>query len=276
MVPLCRRLSDVVSHVIKLSSPATSEFWEIPVLFEDEHLLALDKPALLRTSPDRYDPQRPNLMKLLHDGVERGASWAKERGLNYLMNAHRLDSETSGVILLAKNKTVLVALANLFGSNKPFTKYLALVRDAPPEDQFEVDAKLAPHPVKPGVMQADFRDGKKSVTKFEVAEKFSRWTLLNCFPLTDRPHQIRVHLKHVRLPVVGDSLYGGKPLFLSRLKLDYRLKPGAEERPLISRTALHAEQLTLPHPVTSEPLVITAPLPKDLTVALKYLRRYAK
>lgn len=264
-----------MSHAIKLSSPATHGFWEIPVLFEDEHLLALDKPAQLSVSPNAEDPQQPSLMKLLHDGIGRGAIWAKERGLDHLMNAHSLDSEASGVILLAKSKAVLATLANLFGSNKPLRKYLALVRDTPPEDQFEVDAKLAPHPVKPGVMQADFRDGKKSQTKFEVAEKFSRWTLLNCFPLTDRPHQIRVHLKHVRLPVVGDSLYGGKPLFLSRLKLDYRLKPGAEERPLISRAALHAEELSLSHPVTNQPLVITAPLPKDLTVALKYLRRYA-
>ena len=265
-----------MSHVIKLSSPATREFWEIPVLFEDEHLLALDKPALFSVSPEGDEPQRPSLMKLLHDGIERGASWAKERGLNYLMNAHRLDSETSGVILLARNKTVLDTLANLFGSNKPLKKYLALVRDAPPEDQFEVDAKLAPHPANPALIRVDSREGKKSATKFDVVEKFSRWALLNCFPLTDRSHQIRVHLKHVRLPVVGDNLYGGKPLFLSRLKLDYRLKPGAEERPLISRAALHAEQLMLPHPVTNEPLVITAPLPKDFSVALKYLRRYAK
>ena len=64
---------------IKLSSPATREFWEIPVLFEDEHLLALDKPAGLLTSPDRYDPQRPNLMKLLHAGIAAGKPWARER-----------------------------------------------------------------------------------------------------------------------------------------------------------------------------------------------------
>ena len=69
---------------IKLSSPATREFWEIPVLFEDEHLLALDKPAGLLTSPDRYDPQRPNLMKLLHAGIAAGKPWARERNLTYL------------------------------------------------------------------------------------------------------------------------------------------------------------------------------------------------
>ena len=77
--------------------------------------MALDKPAGLLVSPDRYDAQRPNLMKLLHGGIERGVPWARERGLTYLMNAHRLDFETSGVILLARSKPVLVALANLFG-----------------------------------------------------------------------------------------------------------------------------------------------------------------
>src|SRR5438477_494236 len=74
-----------VPTTIKLSSPATREFWEIPVLFEDEHLLALDKPALLLTSPDRGDPERPSLLKLLHQHIERGAPWATTRGLSYLM-----------------------------------------------------------------------------------------------------------------------------------------------------------------------------------------------
>ena len=87
-----------VSATIKLSSPATHEFWEIPVLYEDEHLLALDKPSGLLTSPDRTEPDRPSLTKLLHAGIERGAPWATEGGRTYLMPAHRLDAETSGVI----------------------------------------------------------------------------------------------------------------------------------------------------------------------------------
>ena len=103
---------------IKLSSPPTREFWEIPVLFEDDHLLALDKPAGLLTSPDRYDPLRPNLMKLLHAGIAAAKPWARERHLEYLSNAHRLDFQTSGVILLAKNKPALIALADLFGTDK--------------------------------------------------------------------------------------------------------------------------------------------------------------
>ena len=261
-----------MSAVIKLSSPATREFWEIPVLFEDEHLLALDKPAGLLTSPDRLDPQRPSLMALLHAGIAAGKPWVSERHLIYLSNAQRPDFETSGVMLLAKNKPALVALANLFGTEKPLRKYTALAQGNPPEDKFEMDAKLASHPVKPGLVFVDSRNGKKSKTQFEVIERFSGWTLLRCLPLIERAHQIRVHLRHAGYPVVGDESYGGKPLWLSRLKRDYRLKPGREERPLISRAALHSEELTLPHPVTGEMLVITAPMPKDLKVALKYLR----
>ncbi|HWC61293.1 MAG TPA: RluA family pseudouridine synthase [Verrucomicrobiae bacterium] len=261
--------------VIKLSAPATREFWEIPVVFEDEQLLALDKPSGLLTSPDRYDPNRPNLMKLLHAGIAEAKPWARERGLTYLSNAHRLDFETSGVILLAKNKEVLVQLADLFGAEKPVKKYVALVQGIPAEDEFEIDAKLAPHPVRLGYMRVDPKNGKKSLTKFTVLEKYSRWTLLRCEPLTGRTHQIRVHLRHAGVPIVGDELYGGKPLWLSRLKPNYRLKPGREERPLLARVALHAEQLELKHPATGETVSITAAWPKDLTVAVKYLRQFA-
>ena len=260
---------------IKLSSPATREFWEIPVLFEDEYLLALDKPAGLLVSPDRYDPSRPNLMSLLHAGIADKKTWARERNLDYLSNAHRPDFESSGVILLAKNKPMLVTLANLFSSGNPVKKYVALVQGNPVAERFEVDAKLAPHPVKTGLVCVNPKDGKKSKTQFEVLEIFSGWMLLRCLPLIERTHQIRVHLLHAGFPIVGDELYGGKMLWLSRLKRDFRLKPGREERPLISRVALHAEELTLPHPVTGEMLAITAPWPKDLRVALKYLRQFA-
>jgi len=261
---------------IKLSAPATREYWEIPVLFEDDHLLALDKPAGLLSSPDRYDAQRPNLMKLLHTAIAAAKPWARERHLSYLMNAHRLDFETSGVMLLAKNKAALVALANLFGSEKPLKRYVALVQGTPAEDKFEVDARLAPHPVKIGLMRVDPKHGKKSRTRFEVLEKFSGYTLLRCEPLTGRTHQIRVHLRHAGLPVESDDLYGGKKLWLSRLKRDYRLKPGHEERPLLSRVALHAETLTLPHPITGRIVTITAFWPKDLKVAVKYLRQFGR
>lgn len=265
-----------MSAVIKLSSPATQEFWEIPVLFEDEHLLAVDKPSGLLTSPDRYDPIRPNLMTLLHAGIEAGKPWAKARGLAYLMNAHRLDFETSGVILLAKSKPVLVELANLFGSEKPLKKYVALVRGTPAEEQFEIDEKLAPHPTRPGQMRVDPKNGKRSRTKVQIIERLSQYTLLRCEPLTERTHQIRIHLRYINLPIVGDALYGGRPLFLSSLKPNYTLKPGREERSLIGRVALHAENLELQHPVTGATVSIAAPWPKDLSVAVKYLKQWPK
>ena len=266
-----------MSAAIKLSSPATREFWEIPVLFEDEFLLALDKPAGLLISPDRCNPLRPDLMKLLHEGIAQQKPWARERRLDYLSITHRLDFEVSGVLLLAKSKKVLMAVADLFGSEKPLKKYLSLVSGEIIANQFEADAKLGPHPLKAGLMRVDPQNGKRSKTKFEVLENFPRfgYALLKCESLTDRMHQIRVHAVHSGFRIVGDELYGGKPLWLSRLKKDYRLKPGREERPLISRVALHAEELQFPHPVSGEMLTITAPWPKDLKVALKYLRQFS-
>lgn len=261
--------------LIKLSSPATQGFWEVPILFEDEHLLALNKPALLLTSPDRYDPNRPNLMKLLHRGIESGAPWAKERKLSYLMNAHRLDFETTGVLLLAKTKPALVELANTFGSEKAGKIYVALVHGNPEKDSIRIEAKLAPHPARPGIMRVDPKRGKRSVTEVTVREEFSRHTLLECRPRTGRTHQIRAHLRYAKLPIIGDAQYGGRPLLLSKLKRDYHLKPGQTERPLIATTALHAERLNIAHPITGDDVAIEAPWPKDLTVALKYLRRFA-
>jgi len=238
-------------------------------------LLALDKPSRLLTSPDRYDPERPNLMKLLHRDIARGSPWAAQRGLTYLANAHRLDFETTGVILLAKDKPTLIQLANLFGSEKPEKIYVALAHSYPAENEFVVSKKLGPHPLKLGLMRVDEKNGKQASTGFKVLERFHAHTLLECRPTTGRTHQIRVHLQSKRLPIVADALYGGKPLLLSRLKRDYQPKKDQEEKPLIGRLALHAAQLSLPHPATGELVRIIAPLPKDLSVGLKYLRRYA-
>lgn len=265
-----------VSAAVKLSSPATREFWEIPILFEDGQSLALDKPAGLLVSPDRLAPERPSLMKLLHDGIAAGKPWARERNLGYLANAHRLDFETSGALLLAKSKAALVAFADQFGSDKPVRKYVALVRGVPPDDSFDVSEKIGPHPVKTGLMRIDSRHGKKAKTEFAVLEKFSRWSLVRCVPLGERAQQIPLHLDHAGFPVVGDETHGGKKLWLSQLKRDFRLKPGHEERPLISLAAFHLEELNITHPVTHETLSIKSEWPKDLRVAVKYLRQYAK
>jgi 23S rRNA pseudouridine1911/1915/1917 synthase len=260
---------------IKLSSPETQEFWEIPVIFEDEHLLAISKPARLLSSPDRYDANRPNLMKLLHAGIAAGKPWAKARGLTYLANAHRLDFETTGVMLLAKNKPALIKLADMFGSEKPEKTYIAIVQGTPEQDEFEVDAPISPHPTSIGLMRVEPRRGKASRTAFKVLTKFRGYTLLQCRPFTGRTHQIRVHLYHVHLPILGDALYRGSKLYLSEIKRKYRARDDREERPLISTVALHAETLTLPHPVTSEMITMKAKWPKDLEVAVKYLKMFA-
>ena len=274
-----------MSEIIKLSSPATAEFWEIPILFEDRLMLALDKPAGLLVSPDRYNLERPNLMKLLHRDLARGAAWAKERGLHYLMNAHRLDFSASGVLLLAKDKPTLVALASQFGAEKPVKIYAALVRGEAKQREFDCEAKLAPHPLQPANMRVDSRNGQRARTEFTVRETFEGYLLLECRPRTGPTQQIRAHLKHLRLPIVGDDIYGGPPLWLSTLKPQYRLKPGRSEKPLISRVALHAEQLIIRRPGADENasgtesetanVRLEAPWPKDLSVAVKYLRRYA-
>lgn len=264
-----------VNTPIKLSAPATREFWEIPVLFEDEHLLVLDKPPRLLTSRDRLEPDRPDLITLLHTGIEQGKPWAKERGLSYLAAALRLDPEASGVFLLARSKLALIALANLFGSDKSPITYTVLAQGTPEAEQFVIDAPIGPHPTRPGLMRVEPRRGKRSRTEVELAERFLGYSLLKCRPVPGRLHQLRVHLRHAGHLVVGDTLYGGKPLLLSRLKSSYRYRQDREERPLISQAALHAECLELSHPVTGNPLVITAPWPKDLKVAVKYLRRYA-
>ena len=179
-------------------------------------------------------------------------------------------------MLLAKSKPVLVALANLFATEKPVKKYVALVRGVPVNQKFEIDAPIGPHPSRLGEMRVtrEGHDGKRARTQFEIRESFRDCALLSCQPLTGRTHQIRVHLRHARHPIFGDSVYGGRPLLLSQLKHDYRLKPRAVERPLIARTALHAEELILPHPMSGTEVAIVAPWPKELSVAVKYLRKY--
>ncbi len=264
------------SHgVLKLSWPEPRGYWEVPVLFEDEHLLAIDKPARLLTSPDRYDPKLPNLTTLLHRGVTQGTAWAKERSITYLANAHRLDFETTGVLLLAKSLPVLRSLADQFGAEKPRRIYLAITHGHPAEPAFQVDAKLSQDHRRPEAMRVDRDNGKKSSTRFELVESFSAWSLIRCQPLTERTHQIRVHLKSAGLSIAGDELYGGKPLLLSQLKRRYHAKGDAPEKPLIDSIALHAAELEITHPVTGSQITIEAPLPKQFQVALKYLQRFA-
>ncbi len=260
---------------LKLSSKATKEFWEIPILHEDEELLAIDKPEGLLVSPDHADAGRPSIMGLIQRDFARKANWLGEKGINYLMAAHRLDFETSGVLLLAKSKSTLVCVVEQFGAKRPVCEHLALVHGMPESDEFESRVKLAHHPSRPEIMVASPQNGKFAVTQFRVVERFSGYALVSCRPLTSRTHQIRVHLRLMGHPVVGDKAYGGRELMLSELKPDYRLKPGRQENPLLGRVASHCSHVEIRKPASEEVLGIHSNEPKDIRVALKYLRQLA-
>src|ERR1043165_4761634 len=111
---------------IKLSSAATHQFWKIPVLFEDEHLLAINKPASVLTSPEPEYPEQPDLMTLLHRAIAEQKPWVAKRGITFLANGHRLDYETTGVLLMARSKAAHKELTNLFGSERVIQNYTAL------------------------------------------------------------------------------------------------------------------------------------------------------
>ncbi len=264
----------LMTGIIKLSAPELHGFWEIEVLYEDAELLALDKPAGLLLVPDPNEPEAPALMPLLHRGIADGKPWATTRGLGFLSNVHVIDREASGVLLLARSKSILGTISNLIGSEQPVHTCLALVRGEPPEDEFEINAPIGQDAVRPGLLRVDTRHGKRSRTLVRVAKRFAGFTLVRCQPLTGRPHQIRVHLRYARFPVAGDLVYGGRPFLLSQLKPVYRLKPGKVEKPLLDSAAVHSESIEIPHPNTGVALQIKAPLPKHLSVALKYLERY--
>ena len=252
-----------------------------PILYEDDALLAFDKPSGLLVAPDRWDKSRENLMGLVH-----------ERLGGQIANVHRLDAETSGVLLCAKTKPALDFLSGQFQAKGVEKTYLAFAVVLPVEramkiaatvrtedgglpPKFSVDLALGPDEDRPGRMRVfRRRGGKPSSTRFRVLESFGRFVWLECRPLTGRTHQIRVHLAAAGAPVLNDDFYGDPEIRLLLSELKRRYKGRDEERPLIARLALHASSLTVVHPVTRAPVEISAPLPKEFEIALKYLRKF--
>lgn len=249
--------------------------WKIPVLKEDDAWMMVDKPPGLPLRADPDDPESYGLIDLLHRDIEQQVRWAMSRNLRRLFCFDQLDADTSGIVVLGKTREARLSLGNQFGGDKPSRQYLVLVHGVPREDEFVVDAKLMKHRHRLGTMRVHGQHGKKSRTSVRVLERFNRFSLLSCAPAPDRWHQVRVHLQHAGHPLVGDSLYRGAPLLLSRIKPNYRFKPGEPERPLIGRAALHVSEIRLQHPKTGEEVCVHSPRPKDFEVALKYLRRFA-
>jgi RluA family pseudouridine synthase len=213
--------------------------------------------------PERRDRSPLNLMALVH--ARFGAAVA---------NVYRLDAETSGVLLCAKTKAAQDHLSGQFQAKTAEKVYHALVAGAPAADGFASELALQPDEGRPGLMRPVKKGGQASATDFRVLERFRGFAWLECRPRTGRLHQIRVHLAAAGLPILNDPHYGNDTrLLLSALKRGY--KGREHERPLINRLALHASELTVVHPLTHERVSLRAPLPNELAVALKYLRRFA-
>ena len=239
-----------------------------PVLFEDEALVAFDKPAGLPIAPDRRDRSRENLLDLVLAKMGPG-----------IATVHRIDPEASGLVLCAKTKPALDFLSGQFQAKSVAKTYQALVVGLPPRDEFTADFVIKEDEARPGRMCIVKKHGQASRTGFTVLERFPRpagrasFAWLECRPLTSRPQQIQLHLAATGTPVLNDAAYGdGTALLLSDLKRGY--KGRADEKPLIARLALHAGGLVFTHPLTREPTTLQAPLPKDFAVALKYLRLF--
>ena len=237
-----------------------------PVLFEDECLIAFDKPSGLLTVSDRWDKARSDLLDLVHQHLSPG-----------IYNVHRLDAEISGVLLCAKTKVALTALARQFATSRVKAHYLALVLGTLPEPDMVIRRELERDRDQPGRMRlaASYRRGACK-TRIHAIEVFRAHSLLEAWPSGNKTHQVRVHLAHAGCPVVADTFYGNaRGLYLSEIKSDYKFKTNVPERPLIGRVALHAESLTFAHPATQAEITITAPWPKDLSIAIKYLKKFA-
>jgi 23S rRNA pseudouridine1911/1915/1917 synthase len=275
-----------------------------PIIFEDDALVAFDKPSGLLVAPDRWDKKRENLMGLVHAHARYGHTVA---------NVHRLDADTSGLLLCAKTKPALDFLTGQFQSKTVEKKYHAFVVVLPAEqamkviapvrdaagvlpETFTIEVALGEDERQPGRMRVfKGRGGKDCVTEFRTLERFrggakriapsranaeglstlSSLAFVECRPLTGRTHQLRVHLAAAGAPILNDPFYGDPELVLRLSDLKRGYKGRADEKPLIARLALHASELTLKHPTTRESITLIAPLPHEFEVALKYLRKFA-
>lgn len=234
------------------------------ILHEDADLILVNKPSGLLTIPDRFDATKPNLQ----------AQLAEQFGTIYVV--HRLDRETSGVICFARNEAAHRNLSIQFEQREVEKIYYALVEGRLAAGG-EIDESIAPHPFIKGKMIAHKR-GKASLTLYKSIERFKNYTLAEVSIKTGRTHQIRVHFSAIGHPLAIDSVYGRKETFLlSEVKRKrYNIGKGQEERPLMSRTTLHAYHLQVTHPSTGEKLEVEAPLHKDFSAVLKQLRKWAK
>lgn len=233
------------------------------ILLENDHYIVINKPARLLSIPDR-------------EGKEISLKTLLQEKYGQIFTVHRLDRDTSGIIVFAKEEETHKFLSQAFEERTVIKKYIGLVTGSIPEKKKTIDAPIMMQPGKQGVMMVH-KKGKPSVTDYEVLEKFGKFSLVQFQIHTGRTHQIRVHMQHIGHPVVCDELYGdGTPVLVSSLKRNFNLSKNVEEEtPILSRLALHAEQLQFTD-LTGTTYNLDAPLPKDMRALLQQLRKWKK
>ena len=248
------------------------------VVYEDAHILALNKPPGCTVVPKRNSHScafQNGVLEYLRASEKSLASAIEAR---YRPRAlHRLDRDTSGVVLEAKLRPGELAIARQLQAHTIQKEYLAVVRGEPHADSGEVNLPIADVEGDLSRMRVSEKTGKPSLTYYEVLERFRGLALVLARPYTGRRHQIRLHFAHLGHPIVADETYGGgAELMLSSIKRPYRLGRGETEKPLIDRVALHARAIVFVPVGSTEAIRVEAPLPKDLQLLLKALRKYAR
>ncbi len=199
----------------------------IPIIFEDRSVIAIDKPRGWMLVPDSWRKTNWNLQTAIDSSIRADDFWARSRNLRYLRHIHRLDADTSGVMLFAKSEGAMRAMGEMFESRRMEKTYLAVVEGVPKETEWNCELPIGPDPLKFGKMRVDnTEEGKESETHFRVLLTSGRFTLIEASPLTGRTHQIRLHLAESGCPIMCDELYGrvekGFRLGLRAVRLAYQ------------------------------------------------------
>jgi len=233
------------------------------IIDHDEDLIFVNKPANYLSIPDRFQTHLPNVQGFLKEKFEQ------------VFTVHRIDKETSGIMLFAKNETAHKAISQQFENRTIQKYYLAIANGRMHADTGVIDKAIGKHPGISGKMIISSK-GKPSISEYKVLERFKNFTSLEVNIKTGRTHQIRVHLDALGHPLAVDPLYARKAsFFLSQIKgKKYRRNANREERPLISRCTLHAHRLELLHPRSEKPLSYSVDPPKDFSAMLKQLRKW--
>jgi RluA family pseudouridine synthase len=245
----------------------------LDILYEDDAIIAVNKPSGILITPDRWDRGIVTLQDMLREYLRRTVGAEEHPNLRVV---HRLDKDTSGVVLLAKNVKSQSYLSKQFEKGEINKTYYAIVRGNIPENDGIMNQPLMESPKKPGTMMVHSK-GKKSITLFTVLERLGEFTFVEAHPLTGRTHQVRVHFADKGFPLAIDPIYGSDlPVFLSKLKKNYKEKSDGEpEKPVINRLSLHAFRISFKEPTEGKTMLLEAPLPKDFSRMLKYLRKFS-